>query len=58
MQETITASNRIENLLQRIIALEEHFGTRPDDVGDQRRRRDLIEYDIIFSQGIAVLSSP
>ena len=58
MQETITASNRIENLLQRIIALEEHFGTCPDDVGDQRRRRDLIEYDIIFSQGIAVLSSP
>ena len=36
--------NKIEVLLPRIAALEEHFGSRPRDVAEQRRRDELIRY--------------
>ncbi|KAF9643540.1 hypothetical protein BDM02DRAFT_1414393 [Thelephora ganbajun] len=41
-QETIAIGNRTENLLSRIVALEEHFYSRPDDVEEQRRRDKVI----------------
>ena len=44
VQETVTVRHKIESLLPRIIALEARFGSRPDDVEDQRRRRELIKY--------------
>ena len=37
-------NNRIENLLSRVVSLEERFDSRPSDVADQRRRYDLIRY--------------
>ena len=37
-------TNRIENLLSRVVSLEERFNLRPSDVADQRRRDDLIRY--------------
>ena len=36
--------NKVENLLSRINALEERFGSCPDDVAEQRRRGKLIGY--------------
>ncbi|KAF9644524.1 hypothetical protein BDM02DRAFT_936188 [Thelephora ganbajun] len=41
-QETVAIGNKIEDLLSRIVALEEHFYSRPDDVEEQRRRNNLI----------------
>ncbi|KAF9642837.1 hypothetical protein BDM02DRAFT_3192612 [Thelephora ganbajun] len=41
-QETVSTGNRVESLLSRIVALEEHFYSRPDDVEEQRRRDKLI----------------
>ncbi|KAF9646737.1 hypothetical protein BDM02DRAFT_2976922 [Thelephora ganbajun] len=41
-QETVAIGNRVESLLSRIVALEEHFYSRPDDVAEQRRRDKLI----------------
>ena len=37
-------NNRIENLLSRVVSLEERFNSRPSDVADQRRRDELIRY--------------
>ena len=56
MQEMVTVKSKTENLLQRIIALEEHFEARPDNVRDMRHRHDLIEY-AIFSPRNIILSS-
>ena len=36
--------NKIENLLSRIVALEESFDSPPSGVAQQRCRKDLIEY--------------
>ncbi|KAF9646732.1 hypothetical protein BDM02DRAFT_3188576 [Thelephora ganbajun] len=41
-QETVATGSRIEALLSRVAALEEHFYSRPDDVEEQRRRGELI----------------
>ena len=41
-------NNRIENLLSRVISLEECFNSRPSDVADQRRRDDLIRYATVL----------
>ncbi|KAF9790924.1 hypothetical protein BJ322DRAFT_1208238 [Thelephora terrestris] len=41
-KEAVTISNKIKNLLPRLITLEDHFDTLPDDVGDFRRRNKLI----------------
>ncbi|KAF9644990.1 hypothetical protein BDM02DRAFT_3121009 [Thelephora ganbajun] len=41
-QGTVVIGNKIEDLLSRIVALEERFYSRPDDVEEQRRRRGLI----------------
>ncbi|KAF9644130.1 hypothetical protein BDM02DRAFT_3272647 [Thelephora ganbajun] len=41
-QETVAVGNRIENILSRILILEEHFYSRPDDVEEQRHRNKLI----------------
>ena len=38
--------NKIEVLLLHADALEEHFGTRPGDVAEQRRRDEIIQYAI------------
>jgi len=35
---------KIEDLISRVIELEELFATRPGDVEEQRRRRKLIRY--------------
>ncbi|KAF9642335.1 hypothetical protein BDM02DRAFT_2327599 [Thelephora ganbajun] len=45
-QETV-AIGKIEYLLSRVVALEEHFYSRPDDVEEQRHRDKLIRYVII-----------
>ena len=36
--------NKVEVLLPRVAALEEHFDSRPGDVAEQRRRDELIQY--------------
>ncbi|KAF9643956.1 hypothetical protein BDM02DRAFT_1270605 [Thelephora ganbajun] len=41
-QETVGIGNKIEVLLSRVVALEERFYSRPDDVEEQRRRSELI----------------
>ena len=41
-------NNRIENLLSRVVSLEERFNSRPSDVADQRRRDELIRYVTIL----------
>ncbi|KAF9645838.1 hypothetical protein BDM02DRAFT_3172605, partial [Thelephora ganbajun] len=41
-QETVAIGNRTENLLSRIVALEERFYSPPGDVEEQRRRSKLI----------------
>lgn len=38
------AENKIEGLIPRVVALEEHFGSCPGDVEEQRRREELILY--------------
>ncbi|KAF9645835.1 hypothetical protein BDM02DRAFT_395499 [Thelephora ganbajun] len=49
-QET-TAIGKIEYLLSRVVALEERFYSRPDDVAEQRRRDKLIrEFGCIEGQ--------
>ena len=37
-------NNRIENLLSRVVILEERLDSRPSDVADQRHRDELIRY--------------
>ena len=37
-------NNRIENLLSRVVILEERLDSRPSDVADQRHRNELIRY--------------
>ena len=51
-QETGAVGNKIENLLSRVVAVEDHFNSRPSDVAEQRRRDELIRYamsSIMFS---------
>ena len=43
-QEIVAVSNRIKNLLSRVVALEESFDSRPSDVADQRHRDELIQF--------------
>ena len=43
-QEIVAVGNRIENLLSRVVILEEHLNSRPSDVADQRHRDELIWY--------------
>ena len=45
-------NNRIENLLSRVVSLEECFDSLPIDETDQRRRKKLIEYvtDLLYSR--------
>ena len=50
--------NKVEVLLPRIAALEEHFDSRPSDVAEQRRRDELIQYvTILSSYGTALTLS-
>ena len=55
-QGTISVGNKIEDLLSRIVALEERFDSRPGDVAEQRRRDQLRLYVTIPSLEL-VLSS-
>ena len=48
LQETVTVRN-IEGLLSHVVALEELFGKRPNDVEEQRWRNELIRYATIPS---------
>ena len=41
--------NTIENLLSRVVALEDCFDSPPSGVPEQRRRSDLIRYAIVPS---------
>ena len=41
-------NSRIENLLSRVVSLEERLNSRPSDVADQRRREELIRYVIVL----------
>ena len=45
-QGTVAVERYIENLLPRVIALEEHFDSRPGDVAEHRRREELIWYAV------------
>ena len=36
--------NKVEVLLPRVVALEEHFDSRPGDVAEQRPRDELVRY--------------
>ena len=56
LQGTITVGNKIEDLLSRIVALEESFDSRPGDVAEQRRRDEVRSYVIIAPLDL-VLSS-
>ena len=47
LQGTVAIGNKIENLLSRIVALEERFDSRPGDVAEQRRRDELIRYVVV-----------
>ena len=40
-QGIIAIGNKIEDLLSRIVALEQRFDSRTDDVAERRRRDDL-----------------
>ena len=53
-QGTIAVESSIKNLLPRVIALEEHFDSRPGDVAEHRRREELIRYVVSLS----IRSSP
>ena len=48
-QGTIAVESSIKNILPRIIALEEHFDSRPGDVAEHRRREELIRYAVSLS---------
>ena len=56
LQETVAVGNKIEDLLSRIVALEECFDSRPDDVAEQRRRNEL-RWFVIIPQLYLVLNS-
>lgn len=43
-EETVAAISRIKNLLSRVIAMEERFGSLPDDVEELNRRDRVIRY--------------
>ena len=47
LQETAVVRDKIENLVIRIATLEARFETPPEDVTEQRRRRELIQYAIL-----------
>ena len=47
LQETALVADKVEDLISRIIGLEELFGTSPADVVEQRRRGELIRYNIV-----------
>ena len=38
--------NKIENLLSRVVAVEDRFNSRPSDVAEQRRRDEVMRYAI------------
>ena len=51
---------KIENLLSRVVAVEERFSSRPSDVAEQRRRDELMRYamsSIMFSADLLPASS-
>ena len=56
LQGTIAVGNRIEDLLSRIVALEECFDSRPDNV-EEHRRRDELRWCVIIPPLHLVLSS-
>jgi hypothetical protein len=43
-QGAVVVGNKVENLLFRVVALEERFDSCPNDIAEQRRRDDLIGY--------------
>ena len=47
LQETAPVSDKVEDLISRVISLEELFGTPVDDVAEQGRRKKLIRYPIV-----------
>ena len=47
LQETAAIRNEIEDILSRVFVLEKRFATPPGDVGEQRRRSELIRYVVI-----------
>ena len=52
-QGAVAVGNKIEGLLSRIVALENHFDSRPSDVADQRRRDELRRYVATFPFGFS-----
>ena len=48
--------NKAKDLISRVNALDQLFGTRPDDVEDQRLRDELIWYTAFFSHRNSALS--
>ena len=56
-QEVIAVGNRIEGLLSRMVALEARFATLPGNVGEQRRRHELIRYAILLLRDSILNSS-
>ena len=44
----MAVGNKVENLLSRIVVLEDHFDSRPNDVPEQRRRHELQRYVVGF----------
>ena len=47
-QGAVAVGNKVENILSRVVKLEEDFDSRPHDVAEQRRRNKLREYATIF----------
>ena len=47
-QGAVAVGNRVENLLSRVVELEEDFDSCPHDVAEQRRRSKLREYVTTF----------
>lgn len=55
-QGSIVLGNKIEDLLTRIVTLEERFDSHPNDVEEQRGRYKLIQYAAIHSSCSALTS--
>lgn len=49
LQEKVFTRNTIKHLLSRVTRLEVVFGTLPGDVGEARRRSELIRYATVSS---------
>lgn len=56
LQRTVAVGNKIEDVLSRIVALENQLDSQPGDIAELRRRDELIRYATV-SPTYSMLSS-